>query len=142
MAPHDQFVRHATLKRVIDGDTLLVDLDLGWTLRTTEYIRLIGVDTPEPRGAEAPAGKFVTRQLQAFIGDETSLIIHSHNFRLGKFGRTLATVWVNDVSLNEWLLMKDLGWPTDVDGNIIGSRSLKLLRVPDAVLAKCLENMA
>ena len=39
--------------RVVDGDTLVVNIDLGFHLYTEEYIRLADVDTPEIFGRHA-----------------------------------------------------------------------------------------
>ena len=39
---------HAIIVRVIDGDTVVVHMDLGWhTWRHDEHIRLNGIDAPE-----------------------------------------------------------------------------------------------
>ena len=44
------FVYHATLERVIDGDTIDVTLDLGFDVRLhKQRVRLAGIDTPESR---------------------------------------------------------------------------------------------
>jgi len=41
---------NCTITRVVDGDTVDVDVDLGWdTWRRGERIRLYGIDTPECR---------------------------------------------------------------------------------------------
>lgn len=38
----------ATVVRVIDGDTVVVDLDLGWRVyRNSEHIRVAGINAPE-----------------------------------------------------------------------------------------------
>jgi endonuclease YncB( thermonuclease family) len=39
---------HAVIVRVIDGDTVVVNMDLGWhTWRHEEHVRLNGIDAPE-----------------------------------------------------------------------------------------------
>tara|TARA_Y100000296_G_C5052200_1_gene195420 strand:- start:50 stop:442 length:393 start_codon:yes stop_codon:yes gene_type:complete len=44
------FVYNATLERVIDGDTIDVTLDLGFSVRLhKQRVRLAGIDTPESR---------------------------------------------------------------------------------------------
>lgn len=48
----------AHLVRVIDGDTVVLDIDLGFRLWATMPIRLLGINTPEMREA---AGR-VSRQ--------------------------------------------------------------------------------
>lgn len=50
------YVYAATVERVIDGDTLLVDIDLGFEVSKRQRLRLAGLDTPAietPKGAEA-----------------------------------------------------------------------------------------
>jgi len=47
--------------RIVDGDTLRCLIDLGFWLRNTVQLRLIGIDTPEPRGASRDAGLAATQ---------------------------------------------------------------------------------
>ncbi len=49
-------VYKARVLRVVDGDTLLTDVDLGFQVHKEQRLRLAGIDTPplaEPEGAEA-----------------------------------------------------------------------------------------
>ena len=39
----------ARVKRVVDGDTLDLDIDLGFHITLRERVRLMGIDTPETR---------------------------------------------------------------------------------------------
>ena len=55
------FVYGIKMLRVIDGDTLLVNIDCGFNVWMKEYVRLIDVDAPEIRGVNAvPAGRDAT----------------------------------------------------------------------------------
>lgn len=48
----------ATVVRVIDGDTVVVDLDLGWRVyRNDEHIRVAGIDSPELSTPEGKAAR-------------------------------------------------------------------------------------
>jgi hypothetical protein len=54
----------AFVERVVDADTLIVKIDLGFEIRIRQYLRLRGIDTPElftPEGKKARA--FVEREL-------------------------------------------------------------------------------
>ncbi len=54
--PADPYVRAVTVVRVIDGDTFVADVDLGFYVRVRLSCRLAGVNCPEltePGGAEA-----------------------------------------------------------------------------------------
>lgn len=139
--PTDAFIRRCRLIKIVDGDTLRLEIDCGFGARITHDIRLTGVDTPEARGVESHAGLWVTKQVEQWIGDERDCLIHSARFTLGKWGRCLCRVWFDEWCLNNRLLDSGFGWPTDADGRIIGPRSLDRLVLPDAIRRKCLEGM-
>lgn len=88
------YTYRSKLKRVIDGDTIVVDVDLGLeTWKHNQYLRLYGVDTPEIRGDEKVAGQaarlFVICELEG-----RNMVIETHKGdSKGKYGRWLATVW-------------------------------------------------
>jgi micrococcal nuclease len=92
-----------TIVRVVDGDTVDVDIDLGFdTWRCGERIRLYGIDTPEcrARDAEEKAAGFLAK---GFV--EEALHVGA-TYRLqtkekGKFGRYLGTIYLtDDTSIN------------------------------------------
>lgn len=138
--PDDYFVRRAKLLKLIDGDTLRFEIDQGFGSKLTHDIRLKGVDTPENRGKEAHAGRWVTEQVLKWFDGEIVFLnrftIWSVEFELGKFGRCLCHVWLNGRSLNKWLLEKGYAWPTDDSGKIIGPRDLDRLNLPAEVMEK------
>ena len=46
------------IHKVVDGDTIDADIDLGFDISLTKRIRLAGVDTPESRTADANEKKY------------------------------------------------------------------------------------
>lgn len=96
--------------RVIDGDTIEVELDTGFHTVHTERLRLLGVDAPEARGATYDAGiaaKAFVQKLMANIGHDAvgklvpwPLTVQTH--KTDSFGRYLADVWSSKWS-DEWL---------------------------------------
>lgn len=139
--PADRFIRQAMLVRIIDGDTIDIEIDLGWSMKMKEQIRLSGVDTPEVKGKEHDAGAFVKKKVEEFFGVEdgqvlkdTRLILTSVKYdRTGNlrdsFCRTIAEVYraEDSESLNRYLIENELGWPTDLKGKPLVERSLSLL---------------
>lgn len=88
----DQFVRRATVVRVIDGDTFIADVDLGYHVTMTESFRLLGVDTPERHGATKDAGEAARLFTALWLGDRGNQVwLRSH--KTEKFGRWLAEVY-------------------------------------------------
>ena len=102
------------IRRVVDGDTVDVDIDLGFgTWRVDERIRLYGVDTPECRtrdDEEKAAGllakKFVENMLHV---DGTYKLTTKEK---GKFGRYLGTIKIaGDLTINTALVTEHLAVP-------------------------------
>jgi micrococcal nuclease len=106
------FEYHAKVNKVIDGDTINVDIDLGFnTILSNQSVRLLGIDTPESRTsdkAEKVFGVLSKNKVKEFIDKcEGEIILQ---ILLGdseeKFGRLLGKV-INpkdNSSLNEWLI--------------------------------------
>ena len=82
----------ARLRRVIDGDTYLLDVDLGFYVTTAQRIRLRGVDTPEVVGETRAAGLAAKTYAESLLTGQ-QLTISSH-----KDERSFER-WVADVAL-------------------------------------------
>tara|TARA_R110000751_G_C13532934_1_gene454125 strand:+ start:154 stop:576 length:423 start_codon:yes stop_codon:yes gene_type:complete len=98
----------ATITRIIDGDTVDCDIDLGFSVTLTKQrIRLHGIDTPESRTrdkVEKKYGLLAKQYLKDFIEKEDShVLIETSKEKRGKFGRILGKlvnaggVCVNDL---------------------------------------------
>lgn len=78
----------ATLVRVIDGDTIIARVDLGFRTHKTETFRLRGIDAPKVTCALGQKAKaWVTSRLKSCV----CLVIKS--YKQEKFGRYLADVF-------------------------------------------------
>jgi len=84
--------------RIIDGDTIEADVDLGFRIRQRQIIRLAGIDAPELR-AKDPEERVRAKASKA--GLERVLIEWQpsealmHSTGLDKYGRSLADVWAS-----------------------------------------------
>jgi len=100
-----------TIRRVVDGDTIDVDVDLGFgTWRCAERIRLFGVDTPECRTRDAEE-KVAGLLAKKFVED----VLHvGGTYKLqtkekGKFGRFLGVIFISArTSINAALVTEHL----------------------------------
>tara|TARA_B100001287_G_scaffold95499_1_gene80242 strand:- start:1018 stop:1479 length:462 start_codon:yes stop_codon:yes gene_type:complete len=86
----------AKILKVIDGDTVDVDIDLGFgVVLTDERVRMMGIDTPESRTRDKIEKKFglaSKARLKEILGNETILqtqINRNGEDMKGKFGRIL-----------------------------------------------------
>jgi len=99
----------AFVTRVIDGDTLKLEIDAGFDEQCHETIRLRGIDCPELNTPEGQAAKrFVERELAHC---ESIILKSTQSPRKEKWGRYLGDVFYTDkagkqVYLNNLLLEK------------------------------------
>ena len=101
----------AKVIRVVDGDTLDLDIDLGFHITLSERVRLMGIDTPETRTrnlVEKADGLKAKEFVIGFVADG-SVVIKVHGF--GKFGRPLVDLYKGDICLNERLVHLGLAAP-------------------------------
>ena len=86
----------AMIRRVVDGDTVDVDIDLGFGVwLKDERVRIMGIDTPESRTRdkiEKKFGKAAGARLKALLGKTAVLktrVAKDGEDMKGKFGRIL-----------------------------------------------------
>ena len=87
---------HVTITKVVDGDTVDVDIDLGFsTVLKKQRVRLMGIDTPESRTrdlVEKIYGKAAKAHLKKLLSEgDITLVSHDK----GKFGRILGELFVH-----------------------------------------------
>ena len=94
----------AKIIRVVDGDTVRADIDLGFnTWRRNEALRLDGIDAPEPKGATREAGKASTAALTERV-EGKELTICTIKDKAGKYGRYLVRLYLGDEDINTWMI--------------------------------------
>jgi micrococcal nuclease len=68
---YERNVYRCKLRRIIDGDTVELDVDLGLRIHRTLTLRLGDIDAPEVRGPERKAGLDATETLRDLIQGES-----------------------------------------------------------------------
>ena len=100
----------AKVKRVIDGDTVDVDVDLGFGIwQNNERVIIMGIDTPESRTRNKIEKKFglaAKERLKSLLGKTTVLqtTINKKGVDMkGKFGRVLGDFLLKNKKISEIL---------------------------------------
>jgi len=93
----------AHIKAVYDGDTVTAVVDLGFLHFQEMKLRLFGIDTPEMRGEEREQGIIVRDIVRGLILDK-EVEIHTKKDKQGKYGRYLATIILDGLNINDWLV--------------------------------------
>lgn len=89
----------AIVRKVVDGDTLEIDIDLGLSIWVKkERIRLYGINTPEVYGvkkgsSEWQSGNLASEFVKASLKEKDQIIIETIKDAKEKYGRYLAVVY-------------------------------------------------
>lgn len=103
-------VYRAKVLRIVDGDTIDVDLDLGFTVwMRKQRIRLAGMDTPESRTRnkeEKKRGLLSKAKLKELCPTGSTIKVKTElDKERGKFGRVLGTLLtVDDLNINQYMI--------------------------------------
>lgn len=102
---------YCKIVKVIDGDTVDVDIDLGFGVwLKKERVRVNGIDTPESRTrdkVEKKYGLLSKKFLQEQIKKSKKVTIKTYKGdETGKFGRILGDVFIDGKSVNSLMCQK------------------------------------
>jgi micrococcal nuclease len=116
----------ATVDRVIDGDTYILRLDLGFRTSAALTIRVRGYDAPEIVGADRARGIAAKIAAGNFLGGAKTIVVESYK-DAQSFARWIGDVYVDGHSIAELLIEA---------GHVAGPLVMKATadRVPDRPL--------
>lgn len=102
--------------RVVDGDTVDVDIDLGFGVwMHKERIRLHGIDTPESRTRDLEEKKYgllAKEQIRFFLPEGSMQTLVTVRDKAGKYGRILGKFKIFDskndceTTINDWMIQE------------------------------------
>jgi micrococcal nuclease len=119
---------------VVDGDTIDVDIDLGFDISLTKRVRLAGIDTPESRTKdkeEKVLGLEVKELLKKKLKEAKSIVIKTElPDSTEKYGRILGWIYLDgaELSVNEALIASGYAWGYMGDTKVKDFEALKAIR--------------
>ena len=87
------------VNRVVDGDTIDLEIDLGFGIYTKIRVRLKDIDTPELFRAKTPMEKEQGRKAKRFVEKKIlgkTVIVFTFKDKKGKYGRYVANILYNN----------------------------------------------
>ena len=102
--------------KVVDGDTIDVDIDLGFNISYYQRVRLAGIDTPESRTtdlAEKALGLEVKERVKHLIDNAKKIVIKTEKPDSSeKYGRILGWLYLDgaETSVNHALVADGYAW--------------------------------
>ncbi len=110
--------------KIVDGDTIDADIDLGFDISLTKRVRLNGIDTPESRTTdlkEKTLGLEVKEWLKHKLEGAKDILIKTQlPDSTEKYGRILGNLYINNesLSLNEQMVNAGYAWSYKGDTKI------------------------
>ena len=120
--------------KVVDGDTIDVDIDLGFNVSYYQRVRLAGIDTPESRTTdkyEKELGLEVKKKLDDLIKAAKTVVIKTEKPDSSeKYGRILGWLYLDgaETSVNEALIAGGYAWGYMGDTKVKDFDALKAKR--------------
>ena len=108
------------LVKINDGDTIDVDLDLGFAVvLKKQRVRLYGINTPESRTRDKEEKKYglaAKARLRELLESAEMITVKTaiDKKARGKYGRILGTIFADDIDVNA--LLVDEGYAIVYDG--------------------------
>ena len=110
----EYYVKKVT--KIVDGDTIDVEIDLGFDISFSSRVRLAGIDTPESRTldkAEKALGLEAKAYLKRQIDSAKTIVIKTEKMNSSeKYGRILGWLFLDGstVSINEKMIEDGHAW--------------------------------
>lgn len=106
-----RYTYEAEVRRIVDGDTVDLAVDLGFGVTISERFRLFGLDAPEVRGPERTEGLKSTQWLATQLVGLTH--IETIRDKKGKYGRYLVRLFSGDTDINLLMVATDFAEQRD-----------------------------
>ena len=120
MSLKDPYIyRIKQITKVVDGDTIDADIDLGFDISLSKRIRLAAVDTPESRTADANEKKYGLQSkdwLKHRLEFAKDILIKTElPDSTEKYGRIIGHLFINNepTSLNDQMITEGYAWNYD-----------------------------
>ena len=129
------------IHKVVDGDTIDADIDLGFDISLTKRIRLAGVDTPESRTADTNEKKYgleAKEWLKHRVEGAKNILIKTElPDSTEKYGRILGHLFIGDnevsavnkkKSVNQQMIDEGFAWTYSGGTKVKNFEELKEIR--------------
>ena len=95
------------VRRVVDGDTVDLTIDLGFSIFHKARVRLVGIDAPECRTRDLDhkaRGLLSKKYVEVLLKSAKEIKVLTELDSKGKFGRVLGTLWADENCINALLV--------------------------------------
>lgn len=106
-----EYIYRVFVERVVDGDTIDVEVDLGFDIKLKKRVRLSGINAPEirTRDKKEKAAGYKSKEALENIVKENNNILYMFSEDKGKYGRCIGTLFemdFDDESINDRMIQE------------------------------------
>ena len=99
----------AKVTKVYDGDTITVQINLGFDISILRSVRFVDINCLEVRGEEREQGLIARNKLREKLPIGTEVLIETtlnskKRDKCGRYKRPLVKVYLKDESISEWMV--------------------------------------
>jgi len=102
----------AIVAHVVDGDTLDLNVDLGFGVSKFDRFRLFGINAPETYGVKHESAEYADgMKAKKWLIDKiegANVTVETFKDKQGKYGRYLCVVYLGEENINEMLVKEGL----------------------------------
>lgn len=114
----------AVVTRVLDGDTVEMNISLGFGITMDTPCRLYGINTPELHKATMESAVAARDVLLSYVTNRVVTVLTVDD-RKDKYGRLLGIIISGGTNVNQLLLDRGYAVPMDDSGHASGARKYK-----------------
>lgn len=92
----EEYVYNVTIVKIVDGDTFVADVDLGFSIFSRQVFRIYGINTPEVIGKSKSEGLKSKVYVQNKLPVGLKTTIKTYKDKKEKYGRYLAEIYYLD----------------------------------------------
>lgn len=101
----------ANITKIVDGDTFVCDIDLGFGIfLQRKHVRVAHINCPEMK---TQAGKDARAYMCEWLEKQPHVVVKIVQHKTDKYGRILAEVMFDSISVGDHLMQKGLAVPYD-----------------------------
>ncbi|MFZ5987201.1 MAG: thermonuclease family protein [Bacillota bacterium] len=100
------YIYKARVKRIIDGDTIIADIDLGFNVWIKDVrVRLARIEAPNKKNGLEQWERSKKALADKLLMEE-EIIIKTIKDKEDKYGRMLGEIWLDKENINSWMVEK------------------------------------
>ena len=108
----ERYQYSAVCSRVVDGDTIVLDVSLGFNVTIRETFRLLGINSPESYGVKKDSDEYnagmISKEWLIDRIEGKEIMVKTYKDKKGKYGRYLVDIYDGETSINTEMVEKGL----------------------------------